>query len=177
MAIILAPDRSITVATNSNTISIPREAIPICNVNVIRKAINVSTSAVHVTMNPQPIPPDSPLEIQIIAAEIIKIGQPIYVSPLGQGLLAGTQYQAQGVANSNALALNSFTYVSEGKIINSEWFDVTGTEFLIPGSTYYLAPHGKLTTNIPTTGIAQQIGVAVSGIMLDVQMDTAILLA
>lgn len=175
MAITVPSTSAIIVRTTNEAVRIPSDRIPICNIQHPQKEIILSTCRVVVNVAAPPSPEGSVLEIFLEATTVLKKGQPVYVTSSGQGSLAGI-LSAVGLANQDAVQWGTFSYVSEGHITKLDWFDVTGSESLIPGQAYYLAPSGKMTTVVPISGLAQQLGTAVSSKTLDVQIETAVML-
>lgn len=178
MAITINNTDTVTASTNRNIFVIQDTILPNCNFNKSQKSIELSSCSVNVIVSPAPQPNASPLEITILASQSIQKCQPIFISDIGYAVLASqTGYKADGIAINDALLGSNVTYVSEGHISKQDWFTITGEEFLRPGIKYYLAINGMLTIIPPVSGIAQQIAVAVSTTMLDIQIGDPVYLA
>ena len=68
---------------------------------------------------------------------------------------------------------------TEGSIEISDWTAITGSATLTPNAIYYLSTTaGRLTTAPPTTvgQVVQPVGIAVSSVKLELEVEDAILL-
>ena len=127
---------------------------------------------------PPPVVPSDGLSITLLAAHEILVGQPIYITPVGTVEHADADtLPCLGVSINYASAGGALSYISDGSVSRQDWTAITGSNDLRPGMTYYLADTGKLTHIVPTTGLSQQIGVAVSRSLLDVEIHPPIRLA
>lgn len=113
-----------------------------------------------------------------------EIGQPVYVS--GSGSVALAQADAEATSGVIGLAIQSVNateegfYTTDGQVEREDWTVVTGTEFLTPGALYYLdtSSAGLLTTTAPDD-IGESVvvvGRALTGTMMDIEIDTPMLL-
>ena len=132
-------------------------------------------------------PPSAPVQpnqkpdgigIELTSDITLVAGQPIFIA--ATGLLAVANSLAMpgiGVVVADARAGTPVTYVSDGSVSSPDWSVVTGSQHLTPGAIYYLSTDGKLSRAQPTVGLFQQIGIAVSASMLDVEIHPPIQLA
>ncbi len=112
-------------------------------------------------------------------------GHVVYISSDGHVDLALADALATsgvvGVAFEAVVATNTGEYVTEGPITLDDWTNVAGTEFLTPGSLYYLSKDtaGRITTTAPGDGgeCVVLIGRATSATSLDIELSPPILLS
>ena len=175
---------SVQLATTRRTITLPGQDVrAVCATGASRSVTQVDTNRVCVNfVNPSVTQTrasglGSALEITLVAAVAILRGQPIYVTNDGKLNLAGTNIPCIGVATDDVRARESVAYISDGSVVRSDWSDVAGDLGLLPGRTYYLTDTGMLTNIPPSTGISQQVGIAASRYMLDVEIGQPIQLA
>lgn len=116
-------------------------------------------------------------------ADIVE-GNIVYVKASGHVALAkadaaGTAHAA-GLATSDALTGFSCAYTADGKIELADWTSILGSQYLTPGSTYYLSPDaaGILTAIAPTSSghYVVRVGRAASSTVLIIEIAPPILL-
>lgn len=112
----------------------------------------------------------------------VKIGNPIYLKANGhvnpaQANSANTT-QVAGFSITNTEATFACKYITEGRVVRTDWTNIIGTTLLTPGATYFLdaATVGQITTTAPTTGsqYVVRVGRAINTITLDIEIELPI---
>ena len=116
--------------------------------------------------------------ITLAASRLLLAGQPVFVTPASTLDKANANdTPCLGVVVTDAGTGARVSYVSDGSVNNPDWTAIIGSQYLTPGATYYLSSTGMLTRTVPTSGFLQQIGIAVSQTLLDVEIQPPIQLA
>lgn len=132
----------------------------------------------------EPILPVTPETSDYLTAETdsnVAIGQPVYIKSTGHLDLASASVapQVAGVAISDTAATIAAHYITEGKVIRTDWTPIVGTVSLLAGVTYFLdTAAGRLTAAAPAAAgqYVVRVGRAVSTTTLDVEIELPILL-
>jgi hypothetical protein len=122
------------------------------------------------------------LVTSVLSAEsdvVIRIGQPIYLKNNFHADLAGANNLP--FANIIGFAIKatnptfSAEYITDGLLTLSDWINVSGTNLLVPGQTYFLSNIiGNITNIPPTSGYIVSVGKAVSQTQLDIEIQQPI---
>ena len=116
-------------------------------------------------------------------ADAIVKGMAVYISSAGK--VKKAKADAVGTRDVIALCLTdsvaagqSGSMQTDGQITIADWTAVIGAAALVAGSLYYLseATSGKLTATPPATGSVVEIGIAISTVMMDINIKQPILL-
>lgn len=75
-----------------------------------------------------------------------------------------------GALNSETAPGETAQIITEGEIHLEDWTDVAGTEFLSPGSVYYLQLNGQMRVTAPTSGSVVILGRAMSTTRFDIEI-------
>ena len=111
------------------------------------------------------------------AGDDLLMGQPVYIDLSSRlqkaesGLVAG--YQVAGLMASDATALTSGDYVTDGRLEMLDWTAIAGTMDLTPGAIYYLgSTPGTITSTAPTADgyYVVPVGRAQSTTKLDIEI-------
>lgn len=107
-----------------------------------------------------------------ITDENILAGQPLILESTGNIQLANINDNPEviGLSIADCLINENCTYISQGYLNLPNWFNIIGSEKLIPGAYYYLSSKGKLTSIVPNTLVMLQIGQAQNETTLNVDI-------
>jgi len=107
-----------------------------------------------------------------IAAENILAGQPLILESNSRIQLADINNDPKviGLSIADCLINENCTYISQGRLSLSDWFNIVNSVKLIPGAYYYLSGKGKLTSTVPNSLIMIQIGQAQNEMTLNIDI-------
>ena len=142
-------------------------------------AINTSNVSVPVITPPVPSPPIAGDQIiTVIAANNLLAGHPVFITSSGLLDKAHTVgVPCVGIVINDAVSGHDASYISNGSVSSPDWTSIIGSQYLTPSAVYYLSSAGKLSLTPPASGLLQQVGIAVSRTMLDVEIKPPIQLA
>ena len=120
------------------------------------------------------------IDTEAVAGETIHIGQPVYVNPVdAQAYRAGAGSEATsqtcGFCRDEVISGQVFGIVPAGRLELADWSIPLGTSLLSPGMVYYLSGvAGQITVSPSVTGFSVQVGIAVTTMILDVDIKTRV---
>lgn len=120
------------------------------------------------------------IDTEATAGETIHVGQPVYVNPVNAQAYraeAGSEAASQtcGFCRDEVISGQVFGIVPAGRLELADWSIPLGTSLLSPGMVYYLSSvAGQITASPPVTGFSVQVGIAVTTMILDVDIKTRV---
>jgi hypothetical protein len=120
-------------------------------------------------------------DISVTAGEVLHAGQPVYVKQSDiRAYVAKASFEETsrvcGFVKTDTTAEGCVSIVPIGKLELVNWsIALGGNVFLIAGAIYYLSDViGQIVVNPPSTGFVIQVGVAVTPMVLDVNIKTRV---
>lgn len=165
----------------THTLSLSIEASSVWDFNRgISQNVSI-TDHVHVSLDGVQIVEDS--RHNLIAAETINVGQPVYISSSNTVNLADASSlntsHVLGLAISDASANTTVIVLSEGKVERFDWTSIVGTANLVVGAVYYLDTTAGQMVTTPPTGDGDHVvrcGLAVNTTTLDIEVNEVAIL-
>lgn len=168
---------NIVLKSTKNSVMVGNSYIPLINLSTFRKVVGLNTTRITIETYLPPTSDTNPLVISLLAEQNIQRAQPIYITNNGTLALADMSHPSEGVAINGINLGDQCSYISEGHVVRDNWLSLIGENELRKGKIYFLSGTGLLSHIPPTSGLIQQIGVAASAYMLDVELKQAVILA